>query len=127
MMIFPVVIAVAALVTLGYLALWSSSHEKTSKEMAGFGKIMGMIVLVLAGLLLIVGITFSARCGMCPMCQMMSRMHHGGMMMGSGPCSEGKESCCKDTIKCQMMEWQKCNPKEMSECMKEMKGTEKQK
>ena len=130
-MIFPVVVAVAVLVTLGYLALWTSAHERTSKQMAGFGKIMAMIVFVLAGLMFIVGITFSAKCGMCPMCHFMGKMHGGammGQMMGEGPCGEKgapMNVCNADTIKCQMMEWQKKYPDEMKQCMKEMRESKK--
>ena len=92
MLIFSAAVAAAVLVTLGYLALWSSEHEKTSKSIAGFGRIMAIIMFVFAGLGLLMGVAFSAKYGMCELKgkdhgMMMKKMHPGkgmGEIMGKG-------------------------------------------
>ncbi|MFC1501103.1 hypothetical protein ACFL58_01470 [Elusimicrobiota bacterium] len=108
MFIFPVVVAAAVLVTLGYLALWSSAHEKTSKGLAGFGRVMAIILFVLAGLAFLMGTTYCVSGkgkGMC-----------GKMMMHHKMDSKDKMGVMKK----KMMKWQKESPKEFGMCMKDM-------
>jgi len=55
MCIFGAVLVSVVLVTLGYLSLWTASHENTSKSLAGFGRVMAVILFVFSGLVLLFG------------------------------------------------------------------------
>jgi hypothetical protein len=76
-MMASLVVAVV-LVTVGYLALWASQHEHTEKGLAGFGRVMAIILFVFAGLTLVAGAGASHWC--------MWHMNKGGMGMGMGSC-----------------------------------------
>ncbi len=140
MFIFPVVVCTAVLVTIGYLALWSAAQEKTSSGLAGFGRVMAIILFVLAGLCLLVGLTFSAKhmmygkgwgwgMGMgCPMMQHEEMMHGKGMGMGKGVGMGmmGIESQ-RAWIKQSMKDWMREDPKDFEAVLKEIKATEQKK
>lgn len=84
------------LVTIGYFVLYSAAQGNLSKSIAGFGKILAVVIFVLGGIVLISGIYMSvARRGMC--CMGMGKPcmmgHHMGMNWGM-PCpmmGENKE------------------------------------
>ena len=59
MFIFPALVGCLVLVTLGYFAMWTSSHENTSKGLAGFGRVLSIILFVFAGLVFLAGMVFS--------------------------------------------------------------------
>jgi len=59
MFVFPALVGCLVLVTLGYFALWTSSHENTSKGLVGFGKVLSIILFMFAGLLFLVGAVLS--------------------------------------------------------------------
>jgi len=75
MFIFPALVACLVLTSLGYFALWTSSHENTSKGLAGFGKVLSIILFVFAGLVFLVGAVLSFSPGV--------HEHIKGMTMGS--------------------------------------------
>lgn len=58
-------------VTLGYFAFWTATRQGTSSDMANFGKIMAIILFVVAGLVLIFSLSGgmwkgnAMGCGMC--------------------------------------------------------------
>jgi hypothetical protein len=87
MFIFPALVGCLVLVTLGYLALWTSSHENTAKALAGFGKVLAIILFVFAGLVITVGAVFSFSPGVHE--HMRSMMMTHGMQMKGCPCMEG--------------------------------------
>jgi len=140
MIIFPVVLASAVLVTLGYLASWSSMHENTSKGLAGFGRVMALIMYLFAGLILLFGISMSrhypGHWGMMQQggCGMMGSMDkgramdmHGGPVMHEMDESHGVRDMTaampganKDEMMRHMREWKKNNPKEWQESVKEL-------
>jgi hypothetical protein len=86
--VFMSLIGMVVLVTLGYLALWTSNHENTPKGLAGFGKVMSIILFVFAGLALVGGATASHMCmwytsrdgGSCAVGRWMPGRHMGAMM-----------------------------------------------
>ena len=58
--LFPIV-AATVLVTIGYFALWISSQANNQKGMAIFGKVLSIILFVMAGLVLVFSITCGPR------------------------------------------------------------------
>lgn len=50
--VFPL-IASSALVFFGYFALWSSSQANTPKGISSFGRVLSIILFVIAGLVLV--------------------------------------------------------------------------
>jgi len=70
MIICPIAAAVI-IVFFGYLALWSSSQANTPGGISSFGKVLAIILFVMAGLVLVAGIAMGHR-----------HFGHGGMMMG---------------------------------------------
>lgn len=53
------IIPATVLVTLGYFVMWTASQEKTPKGIMLFGKVMSIILFVIAGLIIIAGMTFA--------------------------------------------------------------------
>ncbi len=84
MMIFPIAGAVI-IVFFGYLALWSASQSNTPGGISSFGKVLAIILFVMAGLVLIGGIARHGNRGH----MMMGGWHQGwdkqSMMPGCGP------------------------------------------
>lgn len=75
MFIFGGLIGAIIFVTLGYFAFWTATRPDTSHDVANFGKIMAIILFVIAGLILIFGTIGGAFWG-----PMMGRgMMHPGM------------------------------------------------
>jgi hypothetical protein len=84
MMIFPITGAVI-IVFFGYLALWSASQANTPGGISSFGKVLAIILFVMAGLVLIGGI---ARHGQFGRGHMMGGWDKQSMMSGCGPGNE---------------------------------------
>ena len=61
-LLFPVVIVIL-LVFFGYSALWSSYQSNIPKGVSQFGRILSLILFVMAGLVIVFGLTFKS----CPM------------------------------------------------------------
>ena len=136
-----VVIAVVALVTLGYLALWSAYHENTSKWVSGFGKVMAIILFVFAALIVIMGVT--AGHWRCPYCHMgmgpasctgmatgdkwMRGRPMTGMMEGPMAMGEGKEAITKDRIATHLKKMKSEYPEQFEQGMAEFNKAEKPK
>lgn len=57
MFIVAGLISAIIFVTLGYFAFWTAMRQGTSADIAKFGKIMGIILLCLGGIVLILGVT----------------------------------------------------------------------
>ena len=55
MFIFGGLIGAIIFVTLGYFVFWTATRPSTSHDVANFGKIMAIILFVIAGLILIFG------------------------------------------------------------------------
>jgi hypothetical protein len=72
MHIFFPIIAATVLVFFGYFAIWSSSQPATPKGVASFGKILSIILFVIAGLALASPVAV--------------RHFHGGYMMNKMEC-----------------------------------------
>ena len=72
--VMPIVAAVV-LVFLGYIALWSASQPNTPAGISSFGRVMAILLFVIAGLGLFAGATMGCRMG--------------GMMKGGMPCQMG--------------------------------------
>jgi len=99
------VVAAVLLVFLGYIALWSSFQQHIPDYVAKFGKVMAIVLYVIAGLVLIFSIA-SFRCGgMCcmgwhghmgkpgmEMMGKMGKMEKGMCMQKSGEPCECEES-----------------------------------
>jgi hypothetical protein len=85
MHIFLSLFAASCLVFFGYFAIWSSSQPTTPKGISSFGRILAIILFVLAGLALVSPIAarhFHCACGMN---QMQFRGHPGFMGRPQGP------------------------------------------
>jgi len=54
MMVMQGLVAAAALVGLGYFALWAAARPETRPGLAGFGRVIGIVLFVVAGLALLV-------------------------------------------------------------------------
>jgi hypothetical protein len=80
MCIFGALLGSIVLVTLGYLALWTSSHENTAKGLAGFGRVMAIILFVFAVLVILCG----AMCTFSPCGRSMMMRHCMKMQMHEG-------------------------------------------
>jgi len=72
-MVLCCVTAAVVLVFMGYFALWSAAQANTPAGISAFGKVMAIILFVMAGLVLVSGI--ACRHGFC-----------GGRMMGKMGC-----------------------------------------
>ena len=57
MFIFCGIIGAVIFVTLGYFVFWTAMRQGTQPDMVKFGKIMGIILFVIAGLALIFSFT----------------------------------------------------------------------
>ena len=153
MCIIPMIVGLVAtivLVTLGYIALWTANHENTQKGLAGFGKVMAIILFVFAGLTLLAGAGASHMCmwhmnqggtgscamGSCGMCgKWMGGHHMTGMMnekeemeehehMGMG---EGNEAMTKDMMVAHLKMMKEKNPDLFNQSMTEVNKPEKKK
>ena len=100
--IFPITMAVL-IVTVGYFAMWTSSKSDTPKCIASFGRVMAIILFVIAAIILAGGLAYGPR------------MHHrmmGGQYMGMhekmmGDMDEKENAECgpsKMMEKCKMSE-----------------------
>jgi hypothetical protein len=87
MFIFPALVGCLVLTTLGYFALWTSSHENTSKGLVGFGKVLSTILFVFAGLVFLTGAVISFSPWTHDVMRSMWMKHH--MMMEQGCQMEG--------------------------------------
>ena len=119
MFIFPALVGCLVLVTLGYLALWTSSHENTAKSLAGFGKVLSIILFVFAGLVIMVGAVFSFSPGVHE--HMRSMMMTQGMQMKGCSGMEGMHHemmLNKEKEGEEAGETRKSNMKDMKEMMK---------
>lgn len=77
MFIFCSVVAAVVLVTLGYFALWAASQANVSKGLSMFGKVMAIVLFIIAGLTLLFG---SICCGnKCGYMKKMYGCHMSGM------------------------------------------------
>ena len=98
------VIVAAVLVTIGYFALWTSSQTNTPKGTAAFGKVMALILFVMAGLMIL----FSCNCKGAGKRRMMMNRIRGDMpcmsykmgreekVPGAVPFKVEKRAKCKD-------------------------------
>jgi hypothetical protein len=57
MFIVAGLISAIIFVALGYFAFWTAMRQGTSADIAKFGKIMGIVLLCLGGIVLILGVT----------------------------------------------------------------------
>ena len=64
-------------VALGYFAFWTAMRQGTSSDLANFGKIMGIILFVIAGLMLIFSLTGGMWRGNAMGCGMFSEPFQG--------------------------------------------------
>ncbi len=139
MCIIPIcmsLVGMVVLVTLGYLALWTSSHENTAKGLAGFGRVMAIILFVFAGLALVGGATASHMCmwymgrdgGACVMGKCMPGHHMGAMMKENEEMEEhehmgmagGNEPMTKDNMVAHLKMMRDQNPDVFNQSMTEL-------
>jgi hypothetical protein len=83
-LVFPVVIVIL-LVFFGYCALWSSYQGNIPKGVSQFGRILSLILFVIAGLVIVFGLTFKSF----PREQMRGEMGFSGMPSMQGPSMQG--------------------------------------
>jgi hypothetical protein len=134
MMLFPVIIGVVILVSIGYVVSWASMQEKTSKGFAGFGRVIATILYLFAALILIFGITFSHKWGgKCGMMRQACMPGQVGMMPGEGMMPDMHMNMKggmpdmknpKDQMMSQMAEWKKEYPKEWKDTVNELNKSE---
>jgi hypothetical protein len=76
------IVAVVVMVFLGYIAMWSASQANTPAGISSFGKVMAIILFVIAGFILVFGI--AGRRDLCG--PMMGKMYgQGNASMMPGP------------------------------------------
>ena len=88
MFIIFAAIGAVLLVTVGYAVLWSSYQPNLPKNMSVFGKVLSVVIFVMAGLVLASGIA----CRRMPCCR--------GMSMHAGPeCPMAGKMQCRPDLK----------------------------
>ena len=86
-MVLCFVSAAVVLVFMGYFALWSAGQANTPAGISSFGRVMAIILFVLAGLVLVSGVAMRHGCCGGPMMGKMGwgrPAMMGGMMPGCG-------------------------------------------
>lgn len=91
------IIAAAFLAAFGYFALWTSAHPATPKGVASFGRILAIILFVIAGLAFVSPVAVrhfhNGSChGNCMMNRMEFRGHPGFMGHHPGPWMNGMQT-----------------------------------
>ncbi|OGS17861.1 MAG: hypothetical protein A3J83_08685 [Elusimicrobia bacterium RIFOXYA2_FULL_40_6] len=74
------IVGAVMIVTVGYFVLWTASLSSAPKGVAGFGKVMAIILFIIAGCMLIGGIVFGPKMHS----MMMHKMEMGGMKDACG-------------------------------------------
>lgn len=117
---FLVMHAVAAVlvVTVGYFVVWTSMQPNTQKGVAGFGKVMAILLFIVAGGMLLCGLIYGPG--------MNKKMMHGKMGMSMWGMHHRGEMWDEDDTDCGMMKMKEGKMmKEKGESMEKMKEMKK--